>query len=285
MRRILITGKNSYIGTSVENWLLREPDKYTVDTIDMKDGTWREKDFSYYDIIFHVAGIAHIKETPKNRDLYFIVNRDMAHETAKKAKADGVKQFIFLSTMSVYGIENGVIDKDTQVNPIGAYGKSKLEAEILINELQDKSFKVATMRPPMVYGNNCKGNYQSLAKFALITPIFPIINNKRSMIYIDNLSEFIKQLIDSNSDGLFFPQNEKYVNTSEMVKSIAEIHGKSIIMTRILNPIIRILDLRIVKKVFGDLVYDMQMSSNIGLVSFSETIKRTEKFTEEGVTK
>jgi UDP-glucose 4-epimerase len=117
MKRILITGKNSYIGTSVEKWLLKEPEKYSVDTIDMLNESWREHDFSKYDVVFHVAGIAHIKETKNNRNLYFKINRDLAYETALKAKQDGVKQFIFLSSMSVYGIEKGIIDKNTSLNP------------------------------------------------------------------------------------------------------------------------------------------------------------------------
>ena len=207
MKSILITGKNSYIGTSLENWLMREPDKYKVDTVDMKDGSWKEKDFSIYEVVFHVTGIAHIKETSDNQDLYYKVNRDLAYEAAQKAKQDGVEQFIFLSSMSVYGIENGVINKDTPLNPNSAYGKSKIEAEELINKLQDDAFIVATLRPPMVYGKECRGNYPRLAGLALKTPVFPKVENKRSMIYINNLSEFVKQLIDNRSGGLFFPQN------------------------------------------------------------------------------
>lgn len=117
MKKILITGKNSYIGESVENWLLKEPDKYKVDTVDMKDGSWKEKDFSEYDVVFHVAGIAHIKETSDNQELYYKVNRDLAYETAQKAKQGGIKQFVFLSSMSVYGVETGVINKNTPVCP------------------------------------------------------------------------------------------------------------------------------------------------------------------------
>ncbi len=97
MKKILITGANSYVGTSFEKWLSQWPDKYHVDTIDMIDGTWREKSFVGYDVIFHVAGIAHIKETKENAHLYYEINRDLAFETAQKAKADGTKQFIFLS--------------------------------------------------------------------------------------------------------------------------------------------------------------------------------------------
>ena len=279
MKNILITGRNSYIGTSLKNWLMREPDKYKVDTVDMKDGSWKEKDFSQYDVVFHVAGIAHIKETNENQDLYYKVNRDLAYETAQKAKVDGVEQFIFLSSMSVYGIENGVIDKNTQQNPNSAYGKSKIEAEELITKLQDDSFTVSTLRPPMVYGKGCLGNYPRLVGLALKTPIFPKVDNKRSMIYIDSLSEFVKQLIDNRSGGLFFPQNTEYVNTSEMVRLIAEAHGKKIVMTKLFSPLLRLLNVSTVNKVFGDLVYDMRISDyefDFRACGFRESIIKTE---------
>ncbi|NLW42624.1 MAG: NAD-dependent epimerase/dehydratase family protein [Tissierellia bacterium] len=279
MKRVLITGKNSYIGTSLENWLMREPDKYIVETVDMRDGSWKEKDFSQYDVVFHVAGIAHIKKTTNNQALYYKVNRDLAYKTAQKAKEDGVGHLVFLSSMSVYGTENGLIDKNTPLKPNSAYGKSKIEAEELINKLQDNSFTVATLRPPIVYGKGCKGNYPRLAGLAIKTPIFPKVDNKRSMIYIDNLSEFVKQLIDNKSGGLFFPQNAEYVNTSEMVRLIAEAHGKKIVMTKLFNPLLRLLNVSTVNKVFGDLVYDMSMSeyeSNYRVCGFRESIKKTE---------
>ncbi|HFI0142564.1 TPA: NAD-dependent epimerase/dehydratase family protein [Streptococcus suis] len=279
MKNILITGKNSYIGTSLENWLMRDPDKYKVDTVDMKDGSWKEKDFSLYDVVFHVAGIAHIKETSDNQELYYKVNRDLAYETAQKAKQEGVEQFIFLSSMSVYGMENGFIDKNTPLKPNSAYGKSKIEAEELINKLQDDSFTVSTLRPPMVYGKGCRGNYPRLASLALKAPIFPKVDNKRSMIYIDNLSESVKQLIDNGSGGLFFPQNAEYVNTSEMVRLIADAHGKRVRMTKSFNPLLSLLNVSTVNKVFGDLVYDMSMSdyvSDYRVCGFKESINKTE---------
>ena len=128
MKKILITGANSYIGTSFEKYLKENyPDEYIVDTVDMIDGSWREKSFAGYDSVFHVAGIAHQKETKKNAHLYYEVNRDLAVETAKKAKSEGVKQFIFLSSMSVYGMDTGVITKETKPNPKSNYGKSKFQ--------------------------------------------------------------------------------------------------------------------------------------------------------------
>jgi UDP-glucose 4-epimerase len=259
MKMILITGANSYIGASFEKWLEQESGDYFVDTIDMIDERWKEKSFSEYDVVFHVAGITHIKETKENSELYYKVNRDLVYEVAKKSKNDGVKQFIFLSSMSVYGMEVGSISKDTVPSPKSNYGKSKLQAEELIEKLQDSTFNIAILRPPMIYGKGCKGNYSRLEKFALKSPIFPDIKNKRSMIEIDRLCEYLKVLIDEESNGLFFPQNEEYVCTSDMVKNIAEKHGKKIYMTKLFNPLLRVLKVSIINKVFGDLVYAKEM--------------------------
>lgn len=280
MRRILITGKDSYIGTSLERWLAKEPEKYVVDTIDMVDGLWKEQDFSPYDVVFHVAGIAHRKETQKNRILYYKVNRDLAFETAKKAKEEGVRYFIFISSMSVYGVEKGVITDSTQPRPTGAYGQSKLEAEMLISKLQEESFDIAILRPPMVYGKRCRGNYPRLAKLAFKSPFFPQVDNMRSMIYIDNLCQFVRKLIDCPQSGLFFPQNAEYVNTSEMVKLIATAHGKKIVMTKLFNPLLKLLNISAVNKAFGDLLYDNSLSKcgfDYNICGFEESIVATEK--------
>lgn len=276
MKRILITGQDSYIGISVENWLMREPDKYSVHTIDMRDGSWKNHDFSQYDVVFHVAGIAHVKETDENRALYYSVNRDLAYETAKIAKESGVKHFIFLSSMSVYGIDNGVIDNSTKLTPKTAYGKSKAEAENLLKNLDDESFVLSIIRPPMVYGPGCKGNYPRLSNLVKKAPVFPLVNNKRSMIYIDNLSEFLRQLIVEPKRGIFLPQNLDYVNTSELAKIIAEIFNRKIIFTKIFNPIINFSKKGIVNKVFGNLYYTKEVSEKLDYVRFRDSIIITE---------
>ena len=236
MIKILITGKDSYIGTSFEKYISRNfSDRYTVDTVDMIDRGWREKDFSAYDTVFHVSGIAHIKETKENAELYYKVNRDLAIETALKAKNAGVSQFVFLSTMSVYGMETGVITKETAPCPKSNYGKSKLQAEERILSLADDNFKVCVIRPPMVYGEDCKGNYQSIVKIVEKFPVFPRVNNKRSLICIENLVSFIKMTIDDNLSGVFLPQNSEYMNTMEMAKDIALQKGKKIYFSYLLG--------------------------------------------------
>jgi len=285
MKKILITGANSYIGTSVEKWLGKYPEKYKVDTLDMRDEAWKEKDFSEFDVVFHVAGIAHVTSNPKMEELYYRVNRDLAIETAKKAKAEGVKQFIFMSSIIVYGDSSSskrVINRNTVPTPSNFYGKSKLQAEEGIRELGNDEFKIVILRPPMIYGKGSKGNYPKLAKAAQMLPIFPDIDNERSMIHIDNLCEFVRLMIDNEESGLFFPQNNEYVKTSEMVKLIAYTHGKKIKLTKVFNPILRLMVKRIglINKVFGNLVYEKSISeydkANYRIRDFRESIIMTE---------
>lgn len=263
MKRILITGKNSYIGTSLEKWLGKYPDRYFVDTVSMRDDAWKKKDLSQYDVVFHVAAVVHQKEKPEMKELYFTVNRDLPIEVAKKAKESGVSQFIFMSTMAVYGEEGKlgqevVINRDTPINPKTFYGVSKIEAEAELNKQNDDSFRVVVLRPPMVYGPNCPGNYARLEKLAIKSPVFPLIDNKRSMLHIDKLCQSIKEYIDNEVVGLFFPQDDEYVNTSMMVKDLAEKNGKSIHLSKPAGWIIKLIGKRVslINKVFGNLVYE-----------------------------
>lgn len=284
MKNVLITGKNSYIGTSLENWLMKEPPKYKVDTIDMKDDSWKKKDYSQYDLVFHVAGIAHVSSDPKMKDLYYKVNRDLTIETAEKAKSEGVKQFIFMSSIIVYGDNRSIeriIDRNTIPKPSNFYGKSKLQAEEGIKHFETDDFKIVIIRPPMIYGKGSKGNYPRLANIARKTPVFPDIDNTRSMLHIDNLCEFIKLMIDLEKTGTFFPQNAEYVKTSELVKAIAEVHSRKIKITRAFNWLIRpMLGIGVINKVFGNLVYEKSMSvydkANYQIRGFKESIELTE---------
>ena len=282
MKKILITGANSYIDTSFENYMKQWAEEYSVDTVDMIDGTWREKDFGEYDVVFHVAGIAHKKETKENAALYYKVNRDLASETAKKAKKDGVKQFIFLSSMSVYGMDTGIITKETVPAPKSNYGKSKLQAEEEINALASDDFKLCTLRPPMVYGNGCKGNFQTVVKIVKKSPVFPKIKSERSMIYIDNLSYFVKLCIDRELCGLYFPQNKEYVKTLDMAKNIAVKLEKKRYFSILLGCGVFVIRpfVSVAKKGFGTLIYkdmeDFDFVYNVtGIVeSFAESIDK-----------
>lgn len=274
-KKILITGAKSYIGETVKDYLTsNNRDMYEVDVLDTFGLVPTPHDFAGYDVVFNVAGIVHIKESDNNRKLYFDVNRDLVINIAKSVKEARVEQFILLSSMSVYGKTIGQITKQTEEKPINAYGQSKAEADAAIAAMEDDNFVVSIIRPPMVYGKGCKGNYQLLRKFALKAPFFPKYNNTRSMIYVENLAEFVKRLIDRKQGGLFLPQNVEYVNTSEMVGMVANINGKKIVEVRIFNWAIKLLPVKILKKVFGNLCYEKD--DLVSKISFEESIRRTE---------
>lgn len=288
MKRILITGASSYIGTSFENYISQWPDQYTVDTIDMIDGTWREKSFAGYDTVFHVAGIAHVDVgtvTEDQKTLYYKINTELTVETAKKAKADGVRQFIFMSSAIVYGEsapvgKTKVITKDTPVSPTNFYGDSKVQAENGILALEDIEFKVVVLRPPMIYGKGSKGNYPTLAKMAQKLPVFPYVNNARSMLYVENLATFVRMVIDNIESGIFWPQNAEYTNTSTLVKMIAEAHGKKVVLIKGFGWALRLMGRFscLVNKAFGNFVYERELSSYgaYKVKSLSESIIETE---------
>ena len=290
MKKILITGANSYLGTSFEKYINENfPEDYSVDTVDMIDGSWRSKDFSCYDSIFHVAGIAHSdngKISDEKAMLYYAVNTELTIETAKKAKADGAKQFIFMSSAIVYGDsapigKSKLITKETRTDPANCYGDSKVQAENGILPLNDEGFKTAVLRPPMIYGKGSKGNYPLLARIALKTPIFPYVKNERSMLYVENLCEFVRLMIENGESGTFHPQNSEYSNTSELVKLIAEAHGKKIRIIRGFGWALKILSnlTGLVNKAFGSFSYDKSLSeypTNYRVCDLAESIRRTE---------
>lgn len=269
MKRILITGANSYIGMSFEHYANSHyANEFKIDTVDMIGEKWKTVDFGIYDSIFHVAGIAHAdveNVSDETKALYYQVNTDLAIDTANKAKAEGVKQFIFMSSMIVYGGQE-YINKDTEPKPLNFYGDSKWQADKGIRGLESNEFKVAVVRPPMIYGKGSKGNYCTMEKIAQKSPIFPKICNQRSMLYVENLCEFICQLLMHEDNGIFFPQNRELVNTSDMVRCIANSTGHKIWITSLLKPFVflgkhfpgKIGNL--CKKAFGSSYYDLEMS-------------------------
>ena len=295
MKRVLITGANSFIGTSFEKYIDDHYSKQlTVDTVDMIDGSWRQKDFSNYDVVFHVAGIAHAyvgKVDEETKAIYYAVNTNLAIETCKKAKADGVKQFVFMSSAIIYGDsapfrKTKRITKDTQPCPSNFYGDSKWQADKGVRNLADENFIVTVLRPPMIYGKGSKGNYPLLSKMAKKLPIFPNIKNERSVLYSENLCEFLCNIMIRGEGGIFWPQNSEYVSTSEMVRMISSVNRHRLFLSTICNLVVYLLSFipgrlhGIVNKAFGSFSYDKQMSIydfEYQKFDLLESIKRTEK--------
>lgn len=298
-KRVLITGAGSYIGETFKAYAEEYYPALEIDAVDMLDPAWREKDFSEYDIIYHVAGIAHAdvgNVDDATKEKYYAVNTDLAVEVCEKAKREGAKEFIFMSSMIVYGDsapygKKKVIDEHTVPVPANFYGDSKLQADVAVRELADDKFKVIVLRPPMIYGKGSKGNYPVLAKLAKKLPVFPDVDNERSMLYVGNLCEFLCQIMlvkEFKEDAIvLIPQNSEWTRTSEMVREIAEVSGKKI---RLMGGIMKLAVSvggkvpgkigGLVNKAFGNSTYAKVMSEYDGInyrtVDMRKSIKRTE---------
>lgn len=285
MKRVLITGAGSYIGVNVENWLKKTPDLFQVESVDTFGDNWKKADYSQFDVVYHVAGIAHVNANPKMEPLYYKVNRDLTIEIARHAKAAGVKQFIFMSSMIVFHesqkLSEEMLTLDTPPQPNGFYGDSKLQAEIGLKALECDTFKVCILRPPMIYGPNSKGNFLRLGWLATKTPIFPAWHNKRSMLYVDNLTECVKQLILLEKSGIYYPQNKELADTVEIVRFFAKKYNHSMWISRFFNPFVWLgsFFLQPLNKMFASYYYDPNMSQydfEYQIVSQAESFEKLE---------
>ena len=291
MKRILITGKSSRVGLTVEKWLSQWPERYQIEKISLKDSSWKQYDFSKIDVVFHVSGIAHVTLNPSMEEMFYRVNRDLTIETATVAKKAGVKQFIFMSSGIVYGDSSDVgvpllIDKNTQPNPANFYGNSKLQAEEGLRKLEAEDFSVVIIRSPALYGVGMKSHYNNLSDYARTYHFFPKISNQRSMLYNKNLAEFVRLMIDNEESGTFWPQNKEYTSTAGIVKDIATYHGRK--MTLIPVPMFTVRlgakKIPVLKKAFGNFTYDQKMGEykqEYRLFSYEDSIKEIESSEEE----
>lgn len=299
-KKVLITGAGSYIGQSFIQYAKKHyPDNFEIEELDMTDVAWRDKDFSEYDVVYHVAGIAHAdvgKVSEEIKSKYYEVNTGLAVEVAEKAKREGVKTFVFMSSMIVYGDsapygQRKVIDETTVPEPANFYGDSKLQADVAVRELANDTYKVIVLRPPMIYGKDSKGNYRTLAKLAKKLPIFPDVDNERSMLYIENLCEFLCQVMllktYHRNSVVLLPQNGEWTKTSDMVKEIAQASGKKITELKCLAPAVWIGSKMpgkiggLVNKAFGNNFYNKRISHydglNYQLISVKKSIVKTEE--------
>lgn len=301
--KVLVVGAGSYIGETFASYAKSNYPNITVDTIGTLNGEWRDVDFSVYDTIYDVAGIAHAdvgNVSNEVKEKYYAVNTDLTLEIARKAKEAAEKkdtgddrplQFIFMSSAIIYGDSapygtSKMIDEDTVPAPANFYGDSKWQADKGVRALVGPGFDVAVLRPPMIYGKGSKGNYPTLAKLAKKLPIFPDVDNERSMLYVDNLCEFLCRLMLSGEGGIYFPQNSTYTKTSEMVKEISAVAGKKIVESRVLNPAVKIGQKvpgkigGLVDKAFGNLTYDQKLSQYDGIEYQKNTLKESIQLTE-----
>lgn len=285
--RVLISGKDSYIGDHITEWLLKSKGQsFDVDSLDVRQSDWVVKDFKGYDVVIHVAGIVHRKDI-KDPLVYDVVNTKLPYDVASKAKVAGVKQFVFLSTMAVYGIgkklKENYVDLNTPVNPTSLYGLSKYNAEKKLRTLEDESFIISIIRPPNVYGKGCKGGY--ISGYASIVKKIPLIPDtftsvKQSVLFIDNLCEFIKLLIVNKRSGIFLPQDDVAVSAVDLMYAISYAIGQNKKKSKLIGILLKPFSfLPLIVKGYGGIAYPLSVSKyydwNYVVVSFQEAIRRS----------
>ena len=284
--KILIIGKSSYIGNHVDEWLTRHG--HQVEQLNVLDDMWKEFDYSPYDAIIHVAGIVHRPQC-QDWELYKRVNTDMPVAIATLAKQQGVKQYVFFSTMGVYGVGKelrlNVIDENTPLltNSDYMYGRSKLLAENGLKELEDKNFRISIVRPPSVYGKGCRGGYiTGFTKIAKMLPVIPLayLDARQSFIYIDNLSEYIRLIVENKLGGVFCPQDDEIPNANRLLEVISEGIGKKYRTSKLLGWCLRLVSfIPLVNKAYGGISYARELSEmpnmNYVVTPFEEGIKKT----------
>lgn len=290
MKKVMLVGVGGYIGGKFTEYINKNYSDWQIDAVDSMNGIWKDADFHGYDAVYNVSGLAHANARQGSEELYYAVNGQLPIDVAKKAKEEGVPLFVQMSSQIVYGDMSGLgeekmITAETIPSEPTVYGKSKMMAERGLQELVDDRFQVAIMRPPLIYSEFARDNFPRLVNFAKKMPIFPKLENKQSMVYVDNLCELIKLIIENNKGGIYYPQQECYIETSKMVADIAKAVGNKMWQTRIFNPALRFFSkfekFGFIHKAFGSIAYDMSLSNHFDgkyrVVSYDESIQRIAK--------
>ena len=282
--KILVIGKNGFVSTSFQQYM-KKYENIEVTAISARNQGWKDQDFSKYDAVYNATGLAHDDARKGTDEQFMDLNCKLPVELAKKAKAEGVKTFINMSSIIIYGDmselgSKALITENTVPTPAGIYGRSKLAGEKELQKLNDESFHVAIIRSPLIYSEHAVDNFLKLTSYAVKYPIFPKINNRRSMIYSDNLCELVKLIAENNSEGTFYPQQDRYICTSKLVRDVAAAAKSKMMLTKVFNPVIYVASKKVmfIRKVFGSLAYDMELSNvfdgKYKVVDYKESIRR-----------
>ena len=269
-KTLMITGASGFIGS---NFIKRYKEKYNIIPMDLLKVKPEEIDFNGVDTVVHLAALVHQMQGAP-REKYFEVNTELTKRVAEEAKKQGVKHFVFYSTVKVYGYDgdlynhNMILNEESECNPINdPYGESKWEAEKILRNLEDDNFKVGIIRPPMVYGKGVKGNMESLIKLIKLLPILPFNydKNRRSLVNIENLMYLTTLVIDKEAQGVFLPLDEKNISLKEIVEGIESAYNLKRINIPMIQPIFWLLTKikpNIMVRLFGTLQFDNKITKD-----------------------
>lgn len=255
--KLLITGSNGFIGNYFIN---NYKSKYNIETFSFLKDDINSLDCRYLDAVFHLSALVH-QMGGASASEYEKINVIQTIELAKKAKESGVKHFVFMSTVKVYGEEtNSKYTENTVCNPEDDYGKSKLKAEQELQKLEDENFEISIIRTPIVYGYGVKANIKNLINLVNKVPVLPFgkIKNKRSMVYIGNLCHLVDEIITQEKQGIFLACDDEPLSISKLIELIAKNLDKKIYLIKIpfFESLLKILKPSFHKRLYGSLEVD-----------------------------
>ena len=257
MKKLLITGSNGFVGSYFIN---KYKNKYDIKTFSFLKDNINTLDCNTIDVVFHLSALVHQMGGASTEE-YEKVNVTQTLQLAKKAKESGVKHFIFMSTVKVYGEETtNTYTENTLCNPEDEYGKSKLKAEKELLKFEDESFKISIIRTPIVYGYGVKANIKNLVSLVNKIPFLPFgkIENKRSMVYIGNICHLVDEIITQEKAGVFLASDDKPLSTSRLIELIAKNLDKKIYLVKIpfFESLLKTLKPSFHKRLYGSLEVD-----------------------------
>lgn len=212
-------------------------------------------DFKGMDVVINFAAKVH-QSGSTNELEYNRVNTELPIYLAKVAKEAGIKHFVQMSTLGVYG-DVSTCSVDSPYKPVSFYGQSKMNADLGLLDIADDTFKLTIMRSPIVYGGGLSpGNMQRLVRFALQGIPLPIkgLNNQRDVIHVYNLIEALQLVIDDVLDGIYIPTDKHSISSENIYDAVAAATTKKVrkfSMSLVLKIIEKIFPV-IYQKVFGD---------------------------------
>ncbi len=226
IKTILLTGASGFVG---QRFVEYNKERYILKPVSLKHQSVEDIDFTGVDAIVHLAGMAHQMQKIEDQ-IYFDINTELTKKFALAAKAQGVSHFIFISTIKVFGEhQNAVLTEGSPCQPINdPYGQSKLDAEKLLERMEDSTFTVAIIRPPLVYGPKVKGNlirFLKLADSNMPLP-FATISNRRTMVYLDNLTALINAIIEKKASGIYLAADDTPISTTYLIAQMRQNMGK-----------------------------------------------------------
>jgi UDP-glucose 4-epimerase len=254
--RILLTGASGFIGSAFYSRYRKILDIETASFHNEID----QIGISRIDVVVHLAALVH-QMNGADEKAYYEINVAKTLSLANKAKASGVRQFIFMSSVKVYGEESDApYNEESPCFPKEPYGESKLLAEKALLALADDTFKIAVVRTPVVYGEGVKANILKLVELTDRYRILPFggIDNRRSMVYVGNLTHLLFEIVRQEKEGLFLAGDDEPLSTSSLITQIAEALEKKCRLFSFmpLKILLKVLKPQLYQRLYGDLYLD-----------------------------